>query len=111
MSMAKDELADRIRALLPPDEVVREQKMFGAQAFMLNGNMLVAPMKDGSLLVRVGRDGMDDALSRPGASIMEMGGRSMGGFVVVGGDTVEEDFVLGEWLDRARAFVKTLPPK
>lgn len=111
MSMASEELADRIRALLSPDEIIREQKMFGAQAFMLHGNMLVAPMKDGSLLVRVGKDGMDAALGQQGASIMDMGGRTMGGFVVVSGDAIEEDFVLGEWLDRARAFVRTLPPK
>lgn len=111
MSMASEELADRIRGLLVQGENIREQKMFGANAFMSNGNMLVAPMKDGSLLVRVGKDGMDDALAREGAGVMEMGGRTMGGFVVVSGDALEDDFVLGEWLDRARAFVKTLPPK
>jgi len=111
MSMASEELADRIRDLLSPGENIREQKMFGANAFMSNGNMLVAPMKDGSLLVRVGKDGMDEALTQDGASIMDMGGRTMGGFVVVSGDALEEDFALGEWLDRARAFVNTLPPK
>jgi TfoX/Sxy family transcriptional regulator of competence genes len=111
VSMATEDLADRIRVLLPPEETIREQKMFGAQAFMLNGNMLVAPMKDGSLLVRVGKEGMDAALAQPGASIMDMGGRTMGGFVVVSGDAVENEFVLGEWIDRARAFVRTLPPK
>lgn len=111
MSMASDELADRIRDLFSPEENIRERKMFGANAFMSNGNMLVAPMKDGSLLVRVGKDGMDDALAMEGASLMEMGGRTMGGFVVVSGDALEEEFALGEWLDRARAFVRTLPPK
>ena len=111
MSMASDELTDRIRDLFSPGENIREQKMFGANAFMSNGNMLVAPMKDGSLLVRVGKDGMEDALAMEGASLMEMGGRTMGGFVVVSGDALEEDFALGEWLDRARAFVRTLPPK
>lgn len=111
MSMASEDLADRIRALLPPEEVVREQKMFGAIAFMLNGNMLVAPMKDGALLVRVGKDSMDKALALPGAGVMDMGGKSMGGFVTVSGDAVEDDFALGEWIDRARAFVKTLPAK
>ena len=111
MSMASDELADRIRELLPPEELVREQRMFGTLAFMLNGNMLVAPLKDGSLLVRVGKDAMERSLALPGASIMDMGGRSMGGFVVVSGDAIEDEFALGEWIDRARSFVKTLPPK
>lgn len=111
MSMATDELADRIRALLPPNAVIREQKMFGARAFMLNGNMLVAPMKDGSLLVRVGKDGMDGALARPGANLMTMNGRTMGGFVVVSGDTIEDDERLYEWIERALFFVRTLPQK
>jgi TfoX/Sxy family transcriptional regulator of competence genes len=111
MSMASDELADRIRTLLSPGDSIHEQKMFGANAFMSNGNMLVAPMKDGSLLVRVGKEGMESALLQPGASVMDMGGRTMGGFVVVSGDALEEDFALGEWIDRAFAFVKTLPSK
>ncbi|MCP8883484.1 TfoX/Sxy family protein [Devosia sp. XJ19-1] len=111
MSMASEDLADRIRALLLPEEIVREQKMFGAIAFMLHGNMLVAPMKDGALLVRVGKDGMDDALALPGASVMTMGSKSMSGFIMVSGDAVEDDTALGEWIDRARTFVRTLPAK
>jgi hypothetical protein len=111
MSMASEELAERIRALLPPEENIHEQKMFGGIAFMLDGNMLVAPTKEGSMLVRVGKHGMEHAIRQPGARIMEMGGRAMNGFVEVSGDTIEEDFALGEWIDRARAFVKTLPKK
>ncbi len=110
MSMASEELANRIRDLLP-NAAIREQKMFGGIAFMLEGNMLVGPMKDGSLLVRVGKEGMDKALALPGAGIMTMGSKTMTGFVVVSGDAIEEDFALGEWIDRAHAFVKTLPPK
>ncbi|SMQ66397.1 TfoX N-terminal domain-containing protein [Devosia lucknowensis] len=111
MSMASDELAERIRALLPPEENIREQKMFGGIAFMLGGNMLVCPTKEGSLIVRVGKNGVPSALDLPGAEVMEMGGRTVSGFVVVSGDAIEDEFVLGEWLDRARAFVRTLPPK
>lgn len=111
MSMASEELAERIRRLLPPEESVHEKKMFGAIAFMFQGNMLVCPTKEGSMMVRVGKQGMADALAIPGASIMEMGGRSMNGFVVVSGDALEDEIVLGQWIDRARAFVRTLPAK
>lgn len=110
MSMASEDLAERLRLLLPGANI-REKKMFGAIAFMQDGNMLVAPMKDGGLLVRVGKDGMAEALARPGAAIMDMGGRTMGGFVVVSGDAVEDDEHLESWLARARAVVATLPPK
>lgn len=111
MSMATDELAERIRALLPARVHCLEKKMFGGIAFMHQGNMLVAPLKDGSMLARVGKDGMEDALALPGASIMDMGGRSMGGFVVVSGDAIEDDDDLSQWLQRCLRFVQTLPQK
>lgn len=111
MSMAREELADRIRALLPPGLHPREKRMFGGIAFMQDGNMLVCPLKDGALLVRVGKDGMDAALARPGAEIMEMSGRTMGGFVVVSGDAIEDHEDLAGWISTAHAFVRTLPPK
>lgn len=111
MSMATDELADRIRDLLPQRVHCLEKKMFGGIAFMYRGNMLVAPLKEGSMLARVGKEGMDEALALPGASIMDMGGRSMGGFVVVSGDAIEDDDDLRAWLTRCLNFVETLPPK
>lgn len=111
MSMAVQELAERIRALLPPGDSIREQKMFGSIAFMLDGNMLVAPMKDGSLLVRTGKEGQADALAQPGAGVMSMTGRVMSGYVQVAGDAIEDDDALARWLERARAFLRTLPPK
>ncbi|HWV19911.1 MAG TPA: TfoX/Sxy family protein [Devosia sp.] len=111
MSMATEELAERIRALLPARVHCTEKRMFGGIAFMHQGNMLVAPLKDGGMLARVGKDGMDDALALPGAGIMDMGGRSMGGFVVVAGDAIEDDDDLKEWLERCLRFVQTLPQK
>lgn len=109
--MAVVELADRIRALIGHRPNVREQKMFGGIAFMLDGNMLVGPMKGGGLLVRVGKDGYDAALALPGAGPMQMGERTMAGFVVVSGDAIEDEDALVGWIARASAFVHTLPPK
>ncbi|KKB79870.1 hypothetical protein VW35_05105 [Devosia soli] len=109
--MAVDELAERIRMALPPNLHYVEKRMFGGIAFMLRGNMLVCPMKDGSMLARVGKDGMDDALAVPGATIMDMAGRSMSGFVVVSGDAIEDDETLRVWIGRCSRFVETLPPK
>ena len=111
MSMATDELAERIRALLPPRVHCLEKKMFGGIAFMHRGNMLVAPLKDGGMLARVGKDGMEEALALPGTSVMDMGGRSMGGFVVVSGDALEDDDDLRAWLQRCLGFVESLPVK
>ena len=111
MSMACDELADRIRTLLPRGVHCTEKKMFGGIAFMNSGNMLVCPTKEGALIVRVGKNGMAEALAQPGAGLMDMGGRSMSGFVVLGGDAIEDDDVLSGWIERAWNFVRTLPGK
>lgn len=111
MSQAADHLADRIRLLLADRPGIREQKMFGGVAFMLDGNMLVGPMKDGGLLARVGKDAYEEALTRPGARPMNFTGRTMAGFVEVDGDAVEDDDDLAGWIALAEAFVRTLPAK
>ena len=51
------------------------------------------------------------ALERPGAAPMVMNGRTMGGFVFVAGDAIEDDDALEGWIATARAFVDTLPAK
>ena len=111
MSMARDELADRVRDRLPRGLHCIEKKMFGGIAFMAHGNMLVCPLKDGSLMVRVGKEAQDEALAISGAERMEMNGRSISGFVLVAGDALEDDDVLQGWIDRAWNFVRTLPGK
>ena len=111
MSLASEELSDRIRALSSPDLPVTEQKMFGGRSFMLDGNMLVGPMKDGGLLVRTGKDRYEEALGKPGASSMRMKDKTMSGFIEVSGDVLEDDEVLLDWIEFARSFVVTLPPK
>jgi hypothetical protein len=88
----------------------REQTMFGGVCFMMNGNMLVGASKRG-LLVRVGKDAHDAALEVPHARPMEMGGRQMQGYVFVAPEGVATEADLAMWLDRALAYVETLPAK
>lgn len=111
MSLASEELSERIRHHLGSLPAIAEQKMFGGRCFMLNGNMLVCPMKDGGLLARVGKEGYDAALALPGTRPMTMGARTMSGFVEVSGDVLEDDEVLLDWIELARSFVETLPAK
>ena len=111
MSLASEDLSDRIRGLLDPRLAITEQKMFGGRCFMLGGNMLVCPMKDGGLLVRVGKEGYEAALTLPGARPMTMGSKTMAGFIEVTGDVLEDDDALLDWIALARRFVETLPAK
>ena len=103
-------LTDRVRAILNDDPNVAEIRMFGALCFTLNGNMMVCTMKDGSLLVRVGEHGQEAALKRPGAALMAMGGRTMGGFIVVD-EAALTDVALGEWIAEATRLVGPMPVK
>ena len=108
--MAYDEaLAERIRAMLP-DEPVAEKKMFGGLAFLLGGNMSVAASGQGGLLVRVDPQQTESLLREPGADLMQMGGRTMNGWLRVTADVLD-DTTLQTWVDRGVGYAKTLPPK
>ncbi|CDX41229.1 conserved hypothetical protein [Mesorhizobium sp. SOD10] len=108
-SVAPDPMVERLRAALD-GRTFTEQKMFGGTCFMINGNMLIGTSKRG-LLVRVGKDAHAAAAARPHASTMEMGGRSMKGYIRVAPEGTTTDADLAGWLHRALAFVETLPPK
>jgi TfoX/Sxy family transcriptional regulator of competence genes len=108
--MAYDEdLADRIRDVLAARDV-REQKMFGGLAFMVGGHMTVGVVGD-ELIARVGADGEDEALEQPHARPMDFTGRPMTGFVFVDAAGVANDDDVRAWVERALAFVATLPPR
>ena len=108
--MAYDEaLAERVRDRMAAMPGVTDKRMFGGLAFLTEGNLTVGVTGD-DLLVRVGRDAEEEALARPGARRFDITGRPMAGWVVVDGAMLDDDALL-DWLDRARAFVDTLPPK
>ncbi len=109
ISVATDPMVERLRAALGR-RAFTEQKMFGGTCFMINGNMLIGTSKRG-LLVRVGKDAHAAAAALPHARPMEMGGRSMEGYIRVAPEGSASEADLAAWLDRALAFVETLPPK
>jgi TfoX/Sxy family transcriptional regulator of competence genes len=109
--VAYDEaLADRIRRSLADRDAVVERKMFGGVAFMVGGHMAVGVVKD-ELMARVGTEGEDDALAQPHARPMDFTGRPMTGFVFVAATGVATDADVAAWVERATAYVSTLPPK
>jgi TfoX/Sxy family transcriptional regulator of competence genes len=110
--MAYDEdLANRIRELLAGETAITEKKMFGGLAFLLGGNMAVAASGQGGLLVRIDPADTDACLKRPHVSLMEMGGRSMDGWIRVAPEGLGTKRELASWVERGRAFARTLPPK
>jgi TfoX/Sxy family transcriptional regulator of competence genes len=97
------DLLDRVERRLP-DLPLQEKRMFGAVAVMLDGAMIVAANKDGSLLVRVHADEDDELMRRPEASRLVMGGRSMSaGWIRVDESALADDDGLDFWIARALA--------
>ncbi|MGA5135293.1 TfoX/Sxy family protein [Streptomyces olivoreticuli] len=107
--MSYDEvLAERVLERLEPEGVVAK-KMFGTIAYLLRGNTVVTLHDDG-LWLRVGPDGVDEALGRPGVRPAVFRGREANGWVVVAGDVLDDD-VLDGWLETALEATAMLPSK
>ena len=106
-----DDLANRLRELLADEPAITEKKMFGGLAFLLAGNMSVSASRSGGLLVRVDPDETEACLALPHVALMEMGGRTMAGWITVAPAGLQTDAELAEWVERGVGFARTLPPK
>ena len=109
--MAYDEgLAQRVRELLGEQPGFVEKKMFGGIGFILHGNMACGINQE-NLIVRVGPDQYEAALTRPNTRVFDITGRPMTGWVTVEPDGYESDEALTEWVRQGVDFARSLPPK
>ena len=106
-----EHLANRLRELLADQDGITEKKMFGGLAFLLHGHMSVSASGRGGLLARIAPDETDAMLEKEHVSLMEMGGRTMDGWLRVAPEGVKTKRQLESWVKRSVGFVKTLPPK
>jgi TfoX/Sxy family transcriptional regulator of competence genes len=111
--MTYDErLADEIRERLASvDGEVTEKRMFGGLAFIVDGNLAIAASRRGGLLVRTDPDDAAATAALPGVEPMETRGRPMPGWFFIEADALATESDLDPWVDRALAFVATLPAK
>jgi hypothetical protein len=105
-----EDLVARIREALARRRGVEEKRMFGGVGFLLNGNLLVGVWKD-ALVARLGPEQGAAALLEPHVRPFDITGRPMKNWVLVGPEGVEDDDQLTGWIDRAAAFIETLPAK
>lgn len=109
--MANDEeLADRIRLVLKGRKDVTEQKMFGGVAFMVRGHMACGTVR-GSLMVRLGEEGVSSALKQPHVAPMDFTRKVLKTMAYVRPEGVRTSDALRAWVNRALEFAMTLPPK
>jgi TfoX/Sxy family transcriptional regulator of competence genes len=106
-----EKLAARIRELMASEPGLTEKKMFGGLAFLVGGNMAVAASGQGGVLVRVDPEESDTLLATTNASLMEMRGRQMQGWMRVDLADVRTKQQLAKWVEIGVAYARSLPPK
>ncbi len=100
--MAYDEdLADRMRELIPESRDVTEKRMFGGLAFMIDGRMAIAASNGGGILIPVDPEQSEDLIDPPHVSRMVMRGREMAGWLHVDAEAVATPEQLARWVERA----------
>jgi hypothetical protein len=110
--MAYDhELAGRIRQLIGSDPELTEKKMFGGLAFLIRGNMAIAASSEGGAMVRLDPARSDALVATTKATLMNMRGRDMPGWLRVSSDDLRTDDQLAPWVEIGTGYARSLPPK
>jgi TfoX/Sxy family transcriptional regulator of competence genes len=104
------EAAERVRHVLSSRDGVVEKRMVGGLSFLVNGNMCCG-ITDTALMVRVGAKGREQALREPHVRPMQLGGRTLSGFICVEPAGFAADDALASWVQRGLDFVSGLPAK
>lgn len=103
-------LAALIEAHLSARSGYQAKRMFGGVGYLCAGNM-AAGITGEALIVRVGPDDWQAALTEPGTSEFSPTGRPMRGWVMVDRQGWSDEARLADWLDRGWRFAASLPAK
>jgi len=110
--MAYDQgLAERIARITDGDPDLTKKKMFGGLAFLICGNMAIAASAEGGVMVRVGPEQSDALVATTTATVVEMRGRPMPGWLHVDSGDLGADDELSVWVARGTGYARSLPPK
>ena len=110
--MAYDEkTAERVRKILSGRAEVVEKKLMGGLCFIVKGGMCCSVSGKGGLLVRIDPEEQARMLREPHVSPMEVGARTMTGFLRVAPEGYRTDASLKKWVMRGVEFLSTRPAK
>ena len=104
------EAAGRVRRLLSGRDDVAEKKMVGGLSFLVNGNMCCG-ITATDLMIRVGARDREQALREPHVRPIQLGGRTLSGFICVEPAGFAAEDALTGWVQRGLDFVSGLPAK
>ena len=97
-------LADRVRLFFKRKRIpFEEKKMMGGICFMVNDKICVGVDRD-RLLARVGELNYESSLRKKGVKKMDITGRPLRGFVLVGKDSIDTEEGLDYWVNLCLEF-------
>ena len=105
-----EELESRIKKIVSRWKNTVNKKMFGGVCHLMEGNMFCGVYKD-FLILRLGEDESKEAMKLPFARPFDITGRPMKGWVMVDSRGFDSDEALKKWLEKAKRFADSLPPK
>ena len=104
------EIDSRNRKLISNWKNIDKKNMFRGVCYLMNGNMVCGVYKE-FLILRLGEELGEKAMENPFVRPFDITGRPMKGWIMVAQEGFTTDNELQDWLDQAKQFVKTLPPK
>lgn len=105
-----EEIDVRIKKVVSNWKNTDAKKMFGGVCHLLNGNMFCGVYKE-YLILRLGGQKSEEVLKLPFARPFDITGKPMKGWVMLEEKGFNTDKQLKDWLDMAKQYVDTLPPK
>src|SRR4028118_1438519 len=100
-----EELADRIRVGLSHLPKVKEKKMFGGLAFMVDNKMCITAGAD-RIMCRIDPAIHEEVINRKGCSTVIMRGREIKGYVYVNEESIKNRKDLDYWMGLALGYNK-----
>jgi TfoX/Sxy family transcriptional regulator of competence genes len=107
---APADLVERFHEAVAGIEDVDVRKMFGYPAAFIGGN-LTAGLHQESVMVRLPEGERQDRLADGWSPFEPMPGRPMREYLALPPDVAGDVAAMRQWVERAAAYVRTLPPK
>lgn len=102
-----EELVTRIRTVIGGNASVTERRMFGGLSFLLHGNVFCGVIGN-ELMVRVGMEEYEPALSLSHVRAIKLTGRPLRGYVRVSSSAIATPGDLAGWVRRGLGYAGTL---
>lgn len=107
---APPDLVERFGAAVAGIEGLEVRKMFGYPAGFVGGNMTTGLHQE-SWIVRLSEEDRQERFAAGWSGFEPMPGRPMREYVTLPPDVVSDPDAAREWVERAAAYVRSLPPK